>query len=138
MISCHFFQKGLEWGTPWSYYEQAIRQVLRKDHTIHLFGSIGIGKFAEKVLNITMEDKQKIVIHEGHRDNLQQTAKHLEYILHCDDFILYTSPIAIWGAFLTNVKDSVITYPIVGKENWIEKVKLDKWVGISVSVSDNV
>lgn len=133
MISCYFYQKELlERGTPWTYYEQAIHQVLRKDHTIHLFGASGIGKFAEKVLNMTADQKQKIVIHEGHIDNNAQTAKHLEHILHCDDFILYASSVALWGALLTNVQDSIITYPLLGKDNMIEKMKLDKWIGIKV------
>ena len=132
MISCHFHQKGLEWGTSWTYYEQAIRHVLQVNHTIHLFGTSGIGKFAEMVLNMTSEHKQKIVIHEGRIDNHVQSARHLEHILHCDDFILYASPLAIWGAILTNVVDSVVTYPILGKENLIEKIKVDTWKGISV------
>ena len=133
MITCHFFQNGLEMETQWKYYEKAIPLVLQRNHTIHLFGPVGIGKFAERVFNMTTEHKQKIVIHEGHRDNHAQSAKHLEHILHCDDFILYNSPLAVWGAYLTNVEDSVITYPLLEKDNWLEKVKVDKWIGIKVN-----
>jgi hypothetical protein len=79
---------------------------------------------------MTVEHQQKIVIHEGHH---AQSAKHLEHILHCDDFILYSTTLAIWGAYLTNVPDSIITYPLLGKDNWIETVKGHNWIGIGVN-----